>query len=205
MDSAFANIGRRPRVHIVQADLFNLPFTPFTFDVAYSIGVLHHTPDCEAAFRKSAAMVKEGGKFGVWLYHGYREHPNSIRFYRDLAQKLPMHLLYLLCYGAVPAYYFHKIPVLRGMLSQLLPIVSHHPEWRWRVLDTFDWYSPKYQSTHTYDHVFDWFRRLGFDDIRPLKDAVSMIGTRRPVAPTRAAGAGAKNGKDKDLTPVASS
>src|ERR1700728_4957892 len=31
---------------IFQADVFHLPFAPESFDFIYSIGVLHHTPDC---------------------------------------------------------------------------------------------------------------------------------------------------------------
>jgi 2-polyprenyl-3-methyl-5-hydroxy-6-metoxy-1,4-benzoquinol methylase len=36
---------------IFQADVFKLPFAPGSFDYIYSIGVLHHTPDCEQAFK----------------------------------------------------------------------------------------------------------------------------------------------------------
>ncbi len=36
---------------IFQADVFHLPFAPESFDFIYSIGVLHHTPDCQAAFK----------------------------------------------------------------------------------------------------------------------------------------------------------
>src|SRR4051812_9839344 len=45
IDAAYWNIGERPNVHLIQADIFALPFRPETFDLAYSIGVLHHTPD----------------------------------------------------------------------------------------------------------------------------------------------------------------
>src|SRR5437868_9732386 len=34
-----------------QADVFKLPFAPGSFDYIYSLGVLHHTPDCKAAFQ----------------------------------------------------------------------------------------------------------------------------------------------------------
>jgi len=44
VDSAMKNIGFRPNVHLVQADLNKLPFRDATFDAVYSIGVLHHTP-----------------------------------------------------------------------------------------------------------------------------------------------------------------
>ena len=42
-----------------QADIFALTVPDETFDVAYSIGVRHHTPDTAGAFRRVAAMVKK--------------------------------------------------------------------------------------------------------------------------------------------------
>src|SRR6187399_1435520 len=43
VDAAYQTLGHRPNVHLAQADIFALPFRPGTFDLAYSIGVLHHT------------------------------------------------------------------------------------------------------------------------------------------------------------------
>ena len=39
-----------PKVHIVQTDLFYPPFRKEIFDVVFSWGVLHHTPDPRRAF-----------------------------------------------------------------------------------------------------------------------------------------------------------
>lgn len=61
IDVAAENLRGLPSTHFVQADLFALPFRSETFDMAYSIGVLHHTPDTAAAFREVAALVKKGG------------------------------------------------------------------------------------------------------------------------------------------------
>jgi uncharacterized protein YbaR (Trm112 family) len=36
IDAAYRNIGEREHVHLVQADIFALPFRPKTFDLAYS-------------------------------------------------------------------------------------------------------------------------------------------------------------------------
>src|SRR5258705_3664467 len=45
VDAAAQNLRGVPTAHLVQADIFALPFSDETFDLAYSIGVLHHTPD----------------------------------------------------------------------------------------------------------------------------------------------------------------
>lgn len=60
-----------------------------------------------------------------------------------------------------------------------LPICMHR-SWRWRVLDTFDLYSPKYQSYHTHYEVFRWFEEAGLEEIRVREPGISLIG-RRPL------------------------
>jgi hypothetical protein len=50
------------------------------------------------------------------------------------------------------------------------------PEWRW--LDTFDWYSPRYQWKHTYEEVERWFEEAGLHQIERGPFAVSVRGTR---------------------------
>ena len=55
----------------MQADVFSLPFSLETFDCIYGIGVPHHTPDCEAAFKRLPQYLKPGGTIGVWLYSAY--------------------------------------------------------------------------------------------------------------------------------------
>jgi SAM-dependent methyltransferase len=57
-------------VHVVQGDLLRPPFPRATFDLAYSIGVIHHLPDPAAGFRSLAAAVAPGGTVLVWVY-GY--------------------------------------------------------------------------------------------------------------------------------------
>ena len=51
VESARANLAHYEHVEIFQANDFQLPFREASFDYIYSIGVPHHAPDCEAAFR----------------------------------------------------------------------------------------------------------------------------------------------------------
>ena len=50
VDASQNNLGERDNVLFVQADAFNLPIRDSSVDFAYSIGVLHHTPDPQLAF-----------------------------------------------------------------------------------------------------------------------------------------------------------
>lgn len=53
------------------ADAENLPFEGNTFDVVYSFGVLHHTPDTQKAIDEVYRVLKPGGKAIIALYHKY--------------------------------------------------------------------------------------------------------------------------------------
>jgi len=67
VESAFERTRELPNAHIVQADLFHLPFRK-SFDYAFSVGVLHHTPDPKGAFVSLTSKVKTGGSVSVWIY-----------------------------------------------------------------------------------------------------------------------------------------
>ncbi|OGX15651.1 MAG: hypothetical protein A2166_02660 [Omnitrophica WOR_2 bacterium RBG_13_41_10] len=54
------------------ADGENLPFQNNTFDIVYSFGVLHHTPNTQKAIDEIYRVLKPQGKCFVMLYHkGY--------------------------------------------------------------------------------------------------------------------------------------
>ena len=67
VETAFAATRQLENAHIVQADIYHLPFAR-AFDFAFSIGVLHHLPDPRAGFRSLASKVKPGGHISAWVY-----------------------------------------------------------------------------------------------------------------------------------------
>jgi SAM-dependent methyltransferase len=177
IDAAYLNIGRREHVHLAQADIFALPFRRATFDLAYSIGVLHHTPDPAAAFARVAATVKPQGQMAVYLYSRYGVSRHLPDLIRKVTTRLPTRLMFVLSLVAVPAYYLNRVPVLGHLLRLGLP-VSDLPDWRWRWLDTFDWYTPKYQWKYLYPEIFRWFQLNGFRDVEIFDDPIRMRGVK---------------------------
>jgi len=178
VEAAHANLSGRENVRILQADLFHLPFRPGTFDIVYSLGVLHHTPDCEKAFRQLVPFVRPGGRLCVWVYGPMGPWARVARLYRRATVRMPRRLLYLLCHFAIPWYHVCRLPMVGRILWTLLP-VNEHPNPDWRVLDTFDWYSPRYQSLHTFPEVYRWFTSERFTDIHLLEFPVALSGRRQ--------------------------
>ena len=170
-----------------QADVFDLPFAPASFDYIYSIGVLHHTPDCEQAVKVLPQYLKPGGKLAVWLYSGYNKWYRFSDLYRKVTTRMSPRTLHAFLRVAVPLINgvdvaIRVVPLigrpLSGVLRYVLP-VNRNPKRSFRVLDTFDWYSPKYQSKHTYEQVFRWFEDCGLEDLRVGQRSISVRG-RKP-------------------------
>ncbi len=87
---------RRTRAHLalygltpalIRADAEDLPFRSGTFDVVFSNGVLHHTPDIGRSLREARRVLRTGGDLWVVLYHR-----NS--FYYGITLFLFDHILY---------------------------------------------------------------------------------------------------------------
>jgi ubiquinone/menaquinone biosynthesis C-methylase UbiE len=57
----------------------HLPFATESFDVVYSNGVLHHTPDTVGAIREVHRVLRKGGNAKVMLYHR-----NSLNYWIEI-------------------------------------------------------------------------------------------------------------------------
>ena len=177
VDAAALNLRAYSSAHLVQADIFALPFRDETFDVAYSIGVLHHTPDTAAAFRRVAALVKKGGQLAVYVYQAGGMMRYTSDALRVVTTRLPRSIVYWASTAAIPIYYLHRLPLIGRALEILLPTIGH-PHWRWRWLDTFDWYTPRYQWKHRYPEVFRWFREAGFNLVHVADEPICARGVK---------------------------
>jgi hypothetical protein len=70
-----------------------------------------------------------------------------------------------------------------GLIHHIFP-VNRQPDPEARILDTFDWYSPKYQSKHTYEQVFRWFESCGLEDLHVAETPIAVRGRKPDVRTT---------------------
>src|SRR5947209_19432001 len=71
------------------ADAENLDFEDESFDLVYSHGVLHHTPDTERAVKEIHRVLRPSGRAIVMLYHrGSYNYRVNIRLFRRMGAHL---------------------------------------------------------------------------------------------------------------------
>ena len=59
--------GLEPDLHVADAE--KLPFQDHSFDIVYSYGVMHHSPDTARCLQEARRVLKPGGEARVMLYH----------------------------------------------------------------------------------------------------------------------------------------
>jgi 2-polyprenyl-3-methyl-5-hydroxy-6-metoxy-1,4-benzoquinol methylase len=67
------------RVQFVETDLRKPGLRAGAFDVVYSSGVLHHTPDPRESFRRLVPLARPGGTIVVGLYNTFARLPLRLR------------------------------------------------------------------------------------------------------------------------------
>src|SRR6185369_2485057 len=74
VEAAAETLRRFPNADVVQGNMLEPPFRPGSFQFAYSIGVIQHTPDPPRAIDRVVRCVAPGGRFGMAIY-GRRPWP----------------------------------------------------------------------------------------------------------------------------------
>ncbi len=174
------------RLNYVQADLQRPPFPDDLFDLIYSDGVLHHTPDTKRTFMAISTKVRPGGRLFVWLYRRDSRPLRAAKMWlvkavRIATGKMSYSSRLSLCYGSA----FVLLTVLRLLhlcgyrVRPLIPI-------RQKAINLFDTIAPTYNHEHVPAETREWFIEAGYTDVREVTIAdfrlgeggFAMIGTR---------------------------
>ena len=166
IESAAHTLRESETVHLVQANIYQLPFRPQTFDFIYSVGVLHHLPDPEAGFRALVPLLKPGGTIMIWVYSSTRRGVNQmLEMVRRVTTRLPAPAVRLVSLAAGLVDYGGF--VLPYKLLRSLPVVGPS-------IDRVAWERLKLYSQYPFEVTWaDWFDRLGAP-LRAYYDAPTM-------------------------------
>jgi len=169
VDAAARNLGGERGVQVVEADIFDLPFAPDTFDVVFSIGVLMHTGDTRRAAACLVRTARPGGSVCLHVYgRGNRIYEAVDGVLRSRTTRLPPARMMRLAAGM---YRLRRGLDRVGLGDQVGRFVRLDPH----PACIFDWYAAPVASHHTYPQVEGWLRDLG----------VSVVATARRPVPSR--------------------
>jgi SAM-dependent methyltransferase len=178
VEAAERNFAERPNVLIAQADIGQLPFRHESFDVIFSIGVLHHTPDTRHYFLRLVPLLRPGGTIAIWVYPPEEDYLIRKAWYR-FVNKIPQRMFYEWCRWYVPWGQRHMPNPWVGAIRRAFPPSAQSLGLENDILDTFDAYSPKYHGIHSVEEVREWFQEAALVDIRAPSDwRTCMRGTR---------------------------
>jgi ubiquinone/menaquinone biosynthesis C-methylase UbiE len=163
VDAAKINLAGRKNVHLVQASIFKLPFKAQSFDGAYCIGVIQHTPDPLACIEALPRVIKNGSKLALTIYE---RRPwtrlNSKYWIRPITKRLNPKFLLKSIQTVMPFIYpitefLFRIPFLNRLFKFLIPVTNYvemkelnmKQRYQWAVLDTFDMLAPHFDQPLT--------------------------------------------------------
>lgn len=117
-----AHYGYYPK--IIEGDAENLNFREESFDIVFSNGVLHHTPDIEKSFREAYRVLKIKGEFWLIVYH------------RDsVAYWLRLFLFdHILKFGFLKMNFKERLSAIEYTTSEAKPIVNVYTRRRVKAL-----------------------------------------------------------------------
>jgi ubiquinone/menaquinone biosynthesis C-methylase UbiE len=148
-------------VRYVHGNLVKPPFRENSFDLVYSSGVIHHTPDSRASFDSLVRVTKPGGRLYVWVY-SRRALPVRVFFGvgRRLKDFVSLRSVMWFCRTIAPIYRLGTIA-----LDKLGFMTFRARSSREITLDLFDAFAPRFNHQHSESEVRSWFESHGFRNV----------------------------------------
>jgi SAM-dependent methyltransferase len=184
VDACYANLKHHRNLHVVQGDIYALPFPKGFFPYVYSFGVLMCTPNVARAFEELPPIVAAGGRLCVDFYglqFGTLLHAKWV--FRPVTSRMPPRLLFRLLQSAVPvmlpvSQVLGGIPGLGRYLKRIIPVANYTGVYplnaeqlkEWALLDTFDMLAPKYDHPQpTAGRLRRWLEAAGLADVEVFR------------------------------------
>jgi ubiquinone/menaquinone biosynthesis C-methylase UbiE/uncharacterized protein YbaR (Trm112 family) len=179
VDACWDNLKSHPRLHVVQGDIFALPFKNNWFSYLYSLGVLQHTPNVELAFKSLPRVIKPEGHLCVdYYWRRLRTLLNIKYILLPITRRMKQENLFNMLEWAVPYLLvvsdaFRQIPYVGKLLQRMVPVANYNgiypltklQQQEWALLDTFDMLGPQYDTPQSHNTVFRWMREAEFENI----------------------------------------
>jgi SAM-dependent methyltransferase len=196
VEACQANFPSHPNLHVIQADVYALPFAAECFDCIYCLGVLQHTPNPREAFLSLPGHLKSGGRLAVDVYQGgWRRAVHTKYWLRPVTRRVAQERLFRALERSMPALLglsrgVGRIPAVGRYAQRLLPIANYDGLYgldrqqvqEWAVLDTFDMLAPTYDRPQTPRSLAKWTQHAGLEAVEIGRFGHLVARGRKPVA-----------------------
>ena len=156
----------------------DIPLPSKTLDFAFSLGVLHHVPDTQAAIAAIADKLKPNAPFLIYLYYALDNRPGCYRLLwritdvvRSVVSRLP-HLLRLMISQIIAALIYWPLARLarfltqRGQTLRAMPL-SYYADKSFYVMrtDAYDRFCTQLEKRFRRNEIERMLMLAGFGDI----------------------------------------
>jgi ubiquinone/menaquinone biosynthesis C-methylase UbiE len=185
---------RALNVSFVECTPEALPFPDGHFDLIFSLGVLHHLPDTQAAIRSLAAKLAAGGTLLVYLYYSFDNRPAWFRsiwqlsdLFRRGISRLPFFLRYPVSQVIALLVYW---PLARA--AKYLPVFDSWPlkfyasrSFYVMRTDALDRFGTRLETRYSQAEITIMLDAAGLKDIRfSQSDPHWVCRATKPLSPT---------------------
>lgn len=179
VDACFANLRHHPNLHVVQGDVYSLPFLKSSFPFVYSLGVLQHTPDVAKAFAALPLIVSQGGRLCTDFYwKRLRTMLHAKYLFRPITKRVSQQALFVFLERHVPillktSQLLGSMPIVGVVLKRIVPVADYTGRYplnerqlnEWALLDTFDMLGPQFDSPQSASTIKGWMKKAGLEEI----------------------------------------
>lgn len=175
-----------PRAPHLRASAFYPGLRPESFDIVYSAGVLHHTPDPKRAFDAIVPLARPGGLISTWMY-SKRFNPflDVTGVVWPLTRHLPAELILAIAYVMSPLFW------LLFRVGSLYKALFKPKSWRWRWvlpmklssirLHLFDYMHTYYRFRFWPEEIVPWYKAHGLTEITVLRSGSTAMHAWKPM------------------------
>jgi SAM-dependent methyltransferase len=189
-------LGGSPKAELHLAGADDIPLPDASQDFGYSLGVLHHIPDTEAAMARCVAKLKPGAPFLVYLYYSFDNRPfwfgwvwRTSEIFRRTISRLPFGARKAVTTGIAATVYWPLARASRlieraGIDPDAVPLSAYRRSSFYTMrTDSLDRFGTRLEHRFSKKEIGAMMERCGLVDIR-FNDAVPywVACGRRPAA-----------------------
>jgi SAM-dependent methyltransferase len=183
LDVARSNLGGLTNCQFHRASFGGIPLDAGSMDFGYSLGVLHHVPDTDAALAECVAKLKPNAPFLLYVYYDLENRPpwfralwRSTDVLRRVISRLPFRSRLVVCTIIAAIVYWPLARLARlaertGLPVRQIPLAAYrNKSFYWMRTDALDRFGTHLEKRYSRREVEQLMCRAGLDRVAVSDD-----------------------------------